>query len=161
MDTTKYILDRPPYREIVQLHQKLPFISNLYTKFEKNYDVLPIHTWSQKAWPFLPIAIVVVYLALIFAGKKLFEDRKPFGDNNRKFLAAWNFFLSTFSFLGAFRTVPHLLYNIKTLPFQENVCLGINDSNWGTFSTGFWVQVFIFSKVSERSHWLQKKTQTI
>ena len=76
------------------------------------------------------------------------QDKKPAGDTNRAILAAWNFLLSTFSFMGMARTVPHLLHNVFNKTIEENVC-GQAHSDWGSMATGFWVQLFIYSKVIE------------
>jgi len=148
IDTKIYVLDRPPYKPVKQLHQHLPLLSNFYTDFEKNYNVIPINNWSKKTWPMVPLLMVAVYLVAIFAGRKVME-KKQVPKSSRVQLAWWNLFLSIFSFMGAIRTVPHLLYNLWSLPFEENICTDINNSNWGTFSTGFWVQLFIFSKPLE------------
>ena len=149
MDSTEYIFDRPPFPVIKQLHQKLPSLAPLYTTFERNFNVVPVHSWSKTSWPLYPLTMVTLYVIFIFLGKHLMKDKQPFSDRNRKSLEYWNLFLSTFSFIGAFRTVPHLLHNLYTLPFEDNICLSINDSNWGQFSTGLWVQLFIFSKPLE------------
>ena len=144
-----YVFDRAPYPVIKQIHQRIPFLDNFYTSFEKNYNVVPVHEWAISTWPVVPLTLVTLYIIIIFGGKRIMKNKEPFGDSNRKTLEYWNLFLSTFSILGALRTVPHLLFNLYTLPFEENICTATNDSDWGMFSTGFWVQLFIFSKPLE------------
>ena len=55
----------------------------------------------------------------IFGGKYYMADKKPAGEGNRSLLAAWNFLLSTFSFMGMARTVPHLIHNIFHKSLEE------------------------------------------
>jgi len=63
-------------------------------------------------------------------------------------LAAWNAFLCVFSFIGMCRTLPYLIGMVMLRPFEDTVCTYPPDS-WGTGPTGFWVMLFIFSKVPE------------
>ena len=63
-------------------------------------------------------------------------------------LALWNFALLLFSFIGAYRTVPHLLHNVMSKPFEATICTQAA-ADWGDGATGLWVQLFIFSKVPE------------
>ena len=63
-------------------------------------------------------------------------------------LAAWNGLLSTFSTIGMMRTVPHLVASILSQNYSDTVCTAPIVS-WGKGTTGFWVMLFIFSKVPE------------
>mmetsp|Transcript_12139 Transcript_12139/g.35146 ORF Transcript_12139/g.35146 Transcript_12139/m.35146 type:complete len:243 (-) Transcript_12139:59-787(-) len=63
-------------------------------------------------------------------------------------LAYWNAFLSVFSFLGAMRTVPDLLYRFGTESLESTICSPAS-SSWGSGATGLWVMLFIFSKIPE------------
>ena len=57
--------------------------------------------------------------------------------------------MSIFSFLGAMRTVPELLYRLGTASsFMETISTNPSTS-WGEGATGLWVQLFIFSKIPE------------
>eukprot|EP00669_Euglena_mutabilis_P006694 TRINITY_DN220_c0_g1_i1.p1 TRINITY_DN220_c0_g1~~TRINITY_DN220_c0_g1_i1.p1 ORF type:complete len:262 (-),score=92.92 TRINITY_DN220_c0_g1_i1:389-1174(-) len=100
----------------------------------------------MKVSPWLPIVSVVLYLALCYFGPKLMENHKPFG--LRGPLVLWNFGLSLFSIIGAYRTVPHLLYLLAYTPFRDTICTD-PVANWGTGATGIWVQMFILSKIPE------------
>ena len=77
--------------------------------------------------------------------------------------------------MGMARTVPHLLHNIFNKTLEENVCQEVRvlrrlkhsnfhltyhfvapgsahmqaHADWGSFATGFWVQLFIYSKPFE------------
>ncbi|GMH49139.1 hypothetical protein TL16_g00446 [Triparma laevis f. inornata] len=134
--------------EIEQAFQKMPFLEPFYSEFEKNYDVDDWHQWSKTTWPHVPLALCAIYLIAIFGGKYYMQDKKPAGDTNRSILAVWNFILSTFSFMGMARTVPHLLHNVFNKSIEENVC-GQAHADWGSMATGFWVQLFIYSKPFE------------
>ena len=49
----------------------------------------------------------------------------------RSNLAMWNLLLCVFSLCGAFRTVPHLLYNVSTMSLTETMTTpSVND--WGS-----------------------------
>ena len=158
IDTTTYITNTPKAKTVIQLFQKVPLLEPFYTNFEKNYDPMPLHRWGISVWPWFPLTLVTVYMVLIFAGKKYMANKLAYGDrslptdHNRKLLVVWNAALSIFSFCGMFRTVPHLLYNLGTNSLVDNIC-GTNgldpESNFGAFATGFWVQMFIFSKPFE------------
>ena len=133
-----------------QLYQRIPFGKYLYTPFEVNYDTDAGVRWTREH-PYLPLAICAVYLAAIFFGKKYMAHRIASG--GRRFdlrypLAYWNAFLSIFSFIGAMRTVPDLLYRLGSEDASNTICTAPSDS-WGNGATGLWVQLFIFSKIPE------------
>jgi len=71
--------------------------------------------------------------------------------DTRGLLACWNALLCVFSFAGALRTVPHLLYLITTRTFEETICTPPvhPQHGWGLGATGMWVQLFILSKIPE------------
>ena len=66
-------------------------------------------------------------------------------------LAIWNAFLCLFSFLGMCRTVPYLVANILENDYVDTVCTSPVASShpWGKGPCGFWVMLFIFSKIPE------------
>jgi len=68
--------------------------------------------------------------------------------DTRNLLAAWNAFLCIFSFMGAIRTVPHMLYLVGNSSFEDTICTP-PDHEWGVGATGLWVQLFILSKIPE------------
>jgi elongation of very long chain fatty acids protein 6 len=97
----------------------------------------------------VPTTCVVVYLLWCYFGQKFMAsvDYKKIWDT-RQLLAFWNLLLATFSFIGAFRTVPHLLFNMSNTPFVDTICTP-PDHEWGVGATGLWVQLFILSKIPE------------
>jgi hypothetical protein len=131
--------------EFIQLFQRFPALEYLYTPFEKNFQAKTTVEFAQQTF-WIPTLLIALYLVGIFGGKAIMKDRKPFGIKNE--LAAWNLFLSVFSFCGMFRTVPHLLHMLATKPFQDTICQA-SEVNYGEGATGFWVMLFIFSKVPE------------
>ena len=102
--------------------------------------------------PYTPFVICAVYLAAIFFGKRYMNQRIASGGQRfdlRYPLAYWNAFLSLFSFIGAMRTVPELLYRLGAAnSFLETISTEPSAS-WGVGATGLWVQLFIFSKIPE------------
>jgi elongation of very long chain fatty acids protein 6 len=146
METAMYVSSRG--RQFKQLFQHIPALAPFYSAAEANYDVLPIQKFVADHYE-IPIAFVVVYLAGIFFGTKFMEkvDYKNIWDT-RGLLAAWNALLCVFSFMGALRTVPHLLYNLKVQSFESTICTP-PDVEWGVGATGLWVQLFILSKIPE------------
>jgi len=97
----------------------------------------------------VPIFFVCLYLAGIYFGQKYMAkiEYEKITDT-RMLLAFWNFLLCTFSFIGACRTVPHLLHNLKVQTFEQTICTPC-DQEWGVGATGTWVQLFCLSKIPE------------
>lgn len=117
-----------------------------YLDFEKSYDPSPILFAMGDLNIGVPIGIVVVYLLFCFFGSKIMENRKPFDLIIP--LAIWNLFLSLFSTYGAIRTVPHMIYRIGTLPFEDTVCEACYTA-FGHGAAGLATQLFILSKIPE------------
>ena len=95
---------------------------------------------------FVPIVAIIVYCIAILAGKAYFANRERW--HWRYTLAVWNFGLSSFSFIGMSRTLPHLLHMLGTLSLKETICCD-PVRTYGGGSTGLWVQLFILSKFPE------------
>lgn len=131
--------------EFYQLFQHYPFLKYFYTSFESNFDVVPYSNFAVNH-PMIPFAICVGYIAFCFGGQYIMKSRKRF--DLRYPLAYWNLFLSAFSFLGMIRTVPQLVHNLTHLSFEDTICLPAGES-FGSGATGFWVMLFVFSKVPE------------
>jgi len=131
--------------DFIQLFQRFPVLEYLYTPFEKNFQAETTVTFAQQTF-WIPATLITLYLVGIFGGQAYLKDKKPFGLRNA--LAAWNLFLSLFSFMGMFRTVPHLLHMVTSKPFVETIC-NPSEVNYGEGATGFWVMLFIFSKIPE------------
>jgi elongation of very long chain fatty acids protein 6 len=96
--------------------------------------------------PIIPIAALIAYGALIIIGRQKMATKEAW--KWRKYLAAWNFSLSLFSWIGAFRTAPQLYHNLTTMSIRDNLCLD-PQVTFGSGSSGLWVQLFILSKFPE------------
>ncbi len=94
----------------------------------------------------IPVIALIIYLTFCFGTRWYLEGKEAY--NLRMPLAMWNALLSSFSFMGMFRTVPYLLGNILTKSFTETVCIDPRNT-WGKGSCGLWVMLFIFSKLPE------------
>lgn len=126
-----------------QVYEVVPALAPFYTEFEKNYDGEYIRQWMSARWDMVFVCIAL-YGLMVWKGssfvKKPLELRGP--------LAAWNIFLSVFSFIGMCRTVPHLLYMISTYSFKETICTQPFTS-YGHSVSGLWTQLFMISKIPE------------
>jgi elongation of very long chain fatty acids protein 6 len=115
------------------------------TQFEKDFNHASVHSFFDAHWE-VPIGSVVGYLLFCYFGIKAMDSSKPFGLKYP--LAFWNLFLSTFSFIGMFRTVPYLLGELLTMDFRDTICAPA-PSTYGNGPVGFWVFLFIISKIPE------------
>lgn len=122
-----------------------PTLAKLYLPFEKYYDPAPTLLWMQDR-PMIPIWACILYAVLIVIGRSYMANRPAY--SWRKVLAAWNFSLSLFSWIGAFRTAPQLYYNLMSYSLRSNMCDN-PAALYGSGSTGLWVQLFILSKFPE------------
>lgn len=121
-------------------------IANAFTlPFERDFDYVGIWTWVKQN-PAVPIVSVVSYLLFCYFGQQYMATRKPF--DLRYPLAAWNAFLSIFSFLGVCRTVPYLLGSLISQTYEETVCTDPRVS-FGVGPVGLWTIMFILSKIPE------------
>lgn len=134
-DGTKYL----------EIPCQYPTLGKTYFNWEADFDVLVIRDWMKEN-SVVPIVAVILYLILVFGGRKYMSD-KPAG-NWRTSLAFWNFGLSLFSWIGFFRVFPHILHNIMTHSTRDLICNN-PEAMYGSGSTGFWVQMFILSKFPE------------
>ncbi|KAL7460718.1 hypothetical protein ACHAXS_001161 [Conticribra weissflogii] len=130
------------YAEFSCLH---PLLGKTYLPFERFYDPVTTLTWMQDR-PTIPIVACLLYVLLIVAGRAHMKNNPAW--SWRKILAFWNFGLSLFSWIGAFRTAPQLYYNLTNYSLRDNLC---DDpaALYGSGSTGLWVQLFILSKFPE------------
>lgn len=134
-------------KPLVQLFHKWPAFAPYYTQFEKSYDPEPGLIWMRDTMGYtLPITAVVLYLLFCYYGQIYMKKRNPF--NLLKPLAIWNLSLSLFSAWGAIRTIPHVIFLLSTMNFEESVC-GIAYLNYGGGACGFAVQMFCLSKLPE------------
>jgi len=130
------------YAEFSCIH---PTLGKLYLPFEKFYDPSSKLIYMQDH-PMIPIWACIGYVVFIVIGRAYMAKNPAW--SWRKILAAWNFSLSLFSWIGAFRTAPQLYYNLVTYPLRTNMCDN-PASLYGSGSTGLWVQLFVLSKFPE------------
>ena len=132
----------------MQVYQIIPFGEYLYAPFEKNFDS-HVSVDFTKNHSLLPVTIVGLYLSLCLVGS-LYMNRPGMERFDLKLpLAYWNAGLSVFSFAGALRTVPELIYRMGNETTIVNTICRDPTTSWGTGSSGFWVQLFVFSKMPE------------
>jgi elongation of very long chain fatty acids protein 6 len=94
------------------------------------------------------VAICVAYMVGVFGTDYVFKSTgmKPF--DLKWPLALWNLFLSTFSFCGMVRMVPHVLMTMYKNGYYNSVCMNTMQQ-YGGSASGFWIFLFIFSKIPE------------
>jgi len=133
--------------EFIQLHQRLgPYAKYLYFNFELNFESHYATEFARNHM-YLPLLIVAAYVALVFGTAHYKKDKER--HDLRMPLVYWNFLLCVFSFMGALRTVPDLLYRLgSSETLGETIC-SPSASSWGSGATGLWVMLFVFSKVPE------------
>jgi len=112
---------------------------------ELEFRAAPVSAFCRRWFWAAPVASSL-YLVFLWAGNALMKDRKPF--NLKTPLALWNLLLAVFSFIGAVRTVPHLLMMLNQEGFEYTVCRAAI-VGYGSGATGLWVALFIFSKYFE------------
>lgn len=119
---------------------KVKFLSDL----ESNFDGMYFKNWFENYWT-ISIPISVVYLYLVFNGKRYMRTRKPY--DLRTPLTLWNCFLAVFSILASIRGIPVLTHLILTKGFHYSYCNSstiLEDSG-----IQFWAFLFTLSKVLE------------
>jgi len=131
--------------EYFHLDDAITSLKVFYFEWERKIDVT-VGSAFMKANNWIPVVCVTLYCVLMVWGIPFMKDRKPF--DLRWSLAAWNLFLSAFSFIGMVRTWPHVAYNLWSLGWEATLCKpAIN--TYGCGATGLWVQLFIISKIPE------------
>ena len=94
----------------------------------------------------LPLVVVLIYATCCMSGQKWMRNRTSF--NVSLALSVWNAILALFSIYGAVRTVPHLLYRIGTVAYEDTICEDPCTA-FGSGAAGLATQVFVLSKVPE------------
>jgi len=130
----------------VQLHHRYEWLSPYFFLYEREYDPEPYLKRMKDNNYFLPVVCAVSYLLFCYFGQKIMKNRKPF--DLTWALAPWNLFLSLFSFYGASRTVPHMLWRMSHQSFEDTVCMSAHVA-FGGGTCGLAVQLFILSKIPE------------
>jgi len=104
--------------------------------------------WTSKHWE-IPLVAVVLYLLMIAAVKRYMADKQPM--YLQSIVVTWNFGLSLFSMAGVVYTMPQLLYGeevgLLKGGWYPSVCT--HASSYGMGEGGFFVALFIYSKLAE------------
>ncbi|CAF4355033.1 unnamed protein product, partial [Adineta steineri] len=95
-------------------------------------------------WWWLSIPYALMYIIAIFVGQRWMRKQ------NEKFelrgaLVLWNTILTIFSFWGACRSVPELIYTLNHHGFVYSIC----DPSFKQGITGLWAWLFMISKFPE------------
>ena len=117
-----------------------------------------LYDWSSDANVWMKqnchwsIYLGLVYLALIYGGRKVMENRKPF--TLRGPLALWNIFMAVFSLVVTIRTLPYVLTKLRLAPWHSNVC--VNDYDDTNANQDYvdplltlWARIFVITKPME------------
>ena len=129
MDIKLAIIMSDPTQEIAKI---LFSVSNAFAlPIEKNFSPEVYLKFANDNWP-IPIVLVTLYLLFCYYGSKYMSSLVVDKDSKQKErdpfdligpLAAWNAFLSLFSFIGMFRTVPFLVASILANPYEKTICM--------------------------------------
>eukprot|EP01051_Picozoa_sp_SAG22_P014451 SAG22_NODE_1756_length_3651_cov_52.815315_1_plen_220_part_00 len=116
--------------------------------FKTDYwDGMKMTRWTSENWK-IPVIAVCIYLVGLAVLLKVMKGRGPIDRNViNPVVACWNLGLSIFSFCGVYYTVPHLINNLSEHTFRDTVCF--NAQWYGHGYEGFWVGLFIYSKLVE------------
>ncbi|XP_069125719.1 very long chain fatty acid elongase 6-like [Argopecten irradians] len=110
--------------------------------FERNCDSTAYLQYMNSHWSD-SIVYSIVYIAVIFAGKKWMENRPRF--DLRPCLATWSAVLGIFSLFGALRNVPELVSSVRDYGMEFSVC----NKRYLLKVNGLWCCLFAISKVIE------------
>ncbi len=80
-----------------------------------------VKPWMVENWRTVCANAACIYLLTIYAGQQLMASRERF--EMRPILTAWNFFLATFSIMGALRTLPEFLHVLSTQGIYHSLCI--------------------------------------
>ena len=98
------------------------------------------------AHPFLPAAVVVAYLLMVWQLPKYMADRPPF--QLRTVSRCWNIGVAVFSICGAGVCVPHLLNQLRAHGLWYTVCADVYELA-GFGPPAVWAAAFTWSKLFE------------
>ena len=114
---------------------------SILKEINANYHIDFVSKLTDDYW-YVPWISVTVYLALVAAGRKWMENRRPYG--LRRFLFVWNVVLALFSIVGTVCTLPSLMTNLIGSGYRHSVCFTYIEPLQAFFSL-----VFVFSKILE------------
>ena len=110
---------------------------------ESHIDPPRIVAYNHKTWTVCLYA-TGLYLALVFAGRRWMQDRKPF--KLRKPLVLWNLGLAVFSIFGAASILPLVFRSLYDYGVDYTVC---HSDATAVPRIGLWCFYFAISKLVE------------
>ncbi|ETW07044.1 hypothetical protein, variant 3 [Aphanomyces invadans] len=128
------------------LHEFYPCLAPLYPFAFENSFMLTWEAQFCRSTMYMCMALCAAYGFSCYVGKKFMRSREAF--DLTPALALWNLTLSVFSACGALRTVPFLVHSIYHHGVYHSVCSDAT-LHYGNGPVGFWVSLFIFSKIPE------------
>jgi len=113
--------------------------------FENQHDSYGILETSRK-YNIVAFAVGLGYIAAVFLGQHFMRNREAV--DTRRAVTFWNLFMAVFSFVGACRTVPHLLLSGGMFGTDYLFC------RWPPLAylngpAGVWTFLFVVSKYFE------------
>ena len=123
----------------MRLLEYIPIISDIQSK----HDVLKTQDWVFNNWT-LTIPIAVLYVLLVYGGRKWMESKPAYDLHRTLFL--WNVGLAIFSIFGALSIVPNLVHHIYKDGFKQSVC--ITTTKYDPH-INIWCFFFVLSKIVE------------
>lgn len=130
----------------ISIPQAFPAAKPLYTDYEVSYNGEHLAAWYASHMT-TGVVCVSLYLLLLAIGQLRMQTRKAVSVP-RSVLAAWNFGLAAFSMMGLARTAPHLGLVLWKHGMHRSMCDPAAVS-FGHGASGFWVGLFIISKIPE------------
>lgn len=110
---------------------------------EKQYDLDHTAAWTSD-YLYVPPAVSVLYLTIVFGGKRWMQNREAF--DLHMTLTVWNSVLAVFSIAGFIVMMPPVILDIYTEGYIYAVCNSkISTTPW----LSFWAYIFVLSKIVE------------
>lgn len=91
-----------------------------------------VQNWMRNWW-WLSLLYALFYIIAVFLGRS-WMNKKQIKYELRQPLILWNASLTIFSFWGACRCVPELIYSLKQHGFMYSIC----DTTYMKGISGFW-----------------------
>ncbi|PIK57593.1 putative elongation of very long chain fatty acids protein 6-like [Apostichopus japonicus] len=117
------------------------FISAI-ERFASSYDERVTQEWIHRHWP-KTIAISVLYIILVFSGRRWMEKREKY--NLRWALTLWSASLALFSIISTWFILGRAIHDLRMYGFRHTIC----DNTFFYTGSGIWMYWFSCSKVVE------------
>lgn len=114
-----------------------------FDEYQNSFRGAPL-TQYMKDHVDIPVFLVTAYLVLIFWVPNFIKKPIPC----KAFFALWNLILSVFSICGSYYTIPVLVKAVLNQGFRYSACTE-PDTYYYNGSCGFWMALFILSKIPE------------